>query len=341
MLTSSVYPFITKDGSLSSFKTIDTDSFNGDFLYGDIISGSNYPLTATISSEFFIAGSPTPLQPKLHLLALKNTLNYYKYLSPYHEYNSVYGNKEILPLRLLSIPSIFYGKNIKKGTVSCKWYLEGSLLAELRDIKRNGELIEIYGPNSGSTAGIVLYSEGFMILTGSWDINPPVFVFSEESEQVVSDQEEFLITEQSTEELSRIYSWLDYMITGTTDPFLNISSSFDLTFDGVEEIPTVTMFAHAERGEFNYSNNPTFIEYDQKSLKLTGSSIFLENDDAEIKNITFAKYEQVEPQFEKTTFISSVGIYDDMGNLIATAKLATPVRKREIDSISFKLKLDI
>lgn len=325
MLTSSVYPFITKDGSLSSFKTVDTDSFNGDFSYGDIISGNNYPLTATISSEFYTAGSPTPSQPKRHLLALKNTLNYYNHLSPYYAYDSAYGNKETLPLKLISIPSIFYGKSIKKGSVSCKWYVTGTLLAELADIKRNGELVEVYGPNTGSTAGVILYSEGFVILTGSWNLNE-------------SYTDNFDIYD-----LPNTYppKWYYYLTTGSEGDGLVPSSSFDFTFEGIEEIPTLTMFTHAEKGEFNYSNNPTFIEYDQKAIKATGSTVFLENDEAEIKNIRFAKYDQIEPNFEKTTFISSIGIYDDMGNLIATAKLATPVRKREIDSISFKLKLDI
>ena len=74
MLTSSVYPFVTKDGILSSFKTVDTDAFNGDFLYGDIITGSNYPLTASISSDLYLSGEPVPSYPKKHLITLKNFL---------------------------------------------------------------------------------------------------------------------------------------------------------------------------------------------------------------------------------------------------------------------------
>lgn len=325
MLTSSVYPFITKDGSLSSFKTIDTDSFNSDFEFGDIISGNNYPLTATISSEYFVSGAPTPSNPKLHLTALKNTLNYYKHLSPHYPYNSQYGNKENLPLRLLSIPSIFYGKNIKKGSVNCKWYVTGTLIGHLQDTKRNGELVEVYGPNSGSTAGVVLYSEGFVLLTGSWNLN-----------NAHTDNYDVY-------DLVNAYppKWYYFLTTGSEGDGLVPSSSFDFEFEGVEEIPTITMFTHAEKGEFNHSNNPTFIEYGSSQLKLTGTQHFTENYDAEIKNIVKANYEEVEPPFEKTTFISSIGLYDDTGNLIGIAKLANPVRKREIDSISFKIKLDV
>jgi hypothetical protein len=47
-----IYPFISKNGSLSSFKTISTASFNSDYVYGDEITGS-YPLSASIVREFF------------------------------------------------------------------------------------------------------------------------------------------------------------------------------------------------------------------------------------------------------------------------------------------------
>jgi hypothetical protein len=325
MLTSSVYPFITKDGSLSSFKTIDTDSFNADFQYGDVITGSNYPLTASLSSEIMLSGEPSSGQPKSHLLALKNTLDYYKYLSPHYAFNSELGNKRTQELRLISIPSIFYGKSIRKGTVSCKWYVTGTLMAELQDYRRNGELIETTGPNKGKVAGVVLYSEGFVLLTGSWDLSDTY-------------TDNFNVFEVATQYAPR---WYYYLTTGSEGDNVVPSSSFDFSFDGTEEIPTVTMFAHAEKGEFNHSNNPTFVEFGQNELKTTGSSFFIENDEAVIKNIVQVNYDEVDPPFEKTTYISKIGIYDEMGELIGIAKLATPVRKREIDSISFKLKLDI
>lgn len=320
MLTSSVYPFITKDGSLSSFKSIDTDSFNNDFDYGDIIKGKNYPLTASISSDFF-SGTLDAENPKTHLIALKNTLNYYRYLSK----NYSFEDKVDIPLRLISIPSIFYGKSIKKGTVSCKWYVTGSLLAELQDTRKNGELIETTGPNKGKVAGVVLYSEGFVVLTGSWNL-----------------AEDYL-DNFNTYDLANQYNpkWCFYLTTGSNGTGSVPSSSFDFSFDGIEEIPTITMFAHAEKGEFNHSNNPTFLKSQQADVKSAGSSYFIENDEALIENIVHANYDEEEPPFEKITYISKIGIYDDSGNMIAVAKLSTPIRKKEIDSYTFKLKLDM
>ena len=48
-----IYPFITKDGSLTSFKTITTSSFNSDYKFGDVVNGS-YPLSASISNDFYM-----------------------------------------------------------------------------------------------------------------------------------------------------------------------------------------------------------------------------------------------------------------------------------------------
>ena len=38
--------------------------------------------------------------------------------------------------------------------------------------------------------------------------------------------------------------------------------------------------------------------------------------------------------------INKIGLYDENKNLIAIAKVATPVRKLETDEYTFKLKLD-
>ncbi len=44
--------------------------------------------------------------------------------------------------------------------------------------------------------------------------------------------------------------------------------------------------------------------------------------------------------FQKETYISQIGIYDEDRNLIAVAKLATPVKKTEERDYTFKLKYD-
>ena len=70
--TGLIYPFVTKGGSLTKFRTISTSEFNNSqtFAFGDIITGS-YPMSSSIVREHV----DTPSRP--HVAALKNTLNYY------------------------------------------------------------------------------------------------------------------------------------------------------------------------------------------------------------------------------------------------------------------------
>ena len=372
-----IFPFVTKDGSLSTFKTISIEKFNEDFLYGDEVSAS-YPLSASITREYFYKGYPqnltetedkdytvvtmdvdtdafdgkiikvsqddVPELGKPHILALKNTLDYYTNRSPHYEFSashsSLIGNwdKAEQELTLISIPSIFYGSSIKKGSVNLRFYVSGSLLAELRDKNKNGELIEITASNperpTGSVAGVVLYNEGFVVLTGSWDLT---------SSTHPTHLEEYLGESGGTQ----VPKWVYFGVgaTDTSGSLLHNTSSFHLAFSGTNYIPTITMLAHAKRGMLNHSNNPTYIKYGQQTGSLTGSGEFgfyKEPKTLAIKNTISSSYScDFTSSFKKQTFISQIALYDEDKNLIGIAKVANPVRKQETDDYTFKLKLDI
>ena len=313
-----IYPFVTKDGSITSFRTVSTSNFNTDFSYGDIIS-SSYPLSSTISRDYISAGTSNK-----QISALQNTLEFYRTLSPQFEYNNSSRNLSNSNLNLLSIPSIFYGSSIKKGSVDLRFYVTGTLIAQAKDERRNGELIQT-GPagsaGSGSVIGLALYSEGFLVLTGSTNITGHTEVYAPSG-----------IPARPT--------WLTFGTTGSSGANAH-SSSFYMDFEGTNYIPTLTMLAHAPKGQLNYSNNFTFLDHDSftGSVGSSGSNSYVEPE-YNIKNTVKSPYNDPTGSFEKQTYISRIGIYDEDNNLIAIAKLATPVRKRESDSYTFKLKLD-
>jgi hypothetical protein len=325
-----IYPFLYKDGLKNIFKSYNTASYKA-ANFGDEIT-SSYNLSSSITRYYYPTSATGTGRRKL--FTLKNTLNHYTYLSPRYAYSGSFGDKNSMKATLISIPSIFYGSSIKKGSVSLKFYVSGTLLAELADPGENGNLIQFSGSNNyaqqgdGLIAGSVLYNEGFIILTGSWDLeaNARDYEASGSSNYVTS-------------------SWVRFA-AGANDGIggdsTYQSASFLIDFKGTTRTETLTMFAHARAGELNYSNNPTFLKYNQVNYKAasTGSYSFSERP-VLINNNVDSAFTDVEPEFEKITYISKVGIYDDNKNLIGIAKIATPIKKKPKNNYTFKLKLDI
>ena len=310
-----ITPFVTKGGSFYSFKTISTSDFNLDFSLGDTIQGS-YPMVSSISVDPYESVLTVGKQNALY--ALKTTLNFYTILNAHYAYSSSFGEKESQPLNLISVPSIFYGSSIKKGSVVLRYYVTGTLIAESSDINRNGQLIQTTGSTTGEVIGVVLYNEGFLFITSSTSIN--------------THKEAYRPADSTTYSAS----WHYFANTGSHS---SISSSYSIVFKGTNYVETVTMFAHAKENQLNFSNNPTFLSGTVSAF--TASDIYHENSQASIKNIVTSSYKNYSASFKPITYISKVGIYDENRNLIAIAGLANPVRKLEERSYTFKLKLDI
>ena len=325
----SIYPFLVKDGFKNTFKSYNTGSYRI-AQYGTQIT-SSYQLSSSIK-RFYYDTSATGSSRK-YLFPLKNTLNYYTYLSPRYAYSASFGNKNEEIVNLIDVPSIFYGSSIKKGSVSLKLYVSGALIAELQDKNYNGDLIQVSGSTyaqaqgSGKVAGSVLYNEGFIVLTGSWDLDGTLIDYLGTGTGVKS-------------------KWI-YFAAGANDSLgaTNVgfgSASFAIDYKGTTHTQTMTMFAHARAGELNYSNNPTYLKYNEPNYKnaSTGSSVYGERP-VGINNNVNSDFTDVEPDFQKITYISKVGLYDENKNLIGVAKVATPVRKTPKSNYTFKLKLDI
>jgi len=323
----SPYQFITKQGSRIGYKTITLSAFNS-LQFGDMFSAS-LPMTATLDNEWYDSACTDSC--RLHVEALKNISNFYTYISDHYAYSSSLGDKAKQDLRLYSIPSIFYGSSIEKGSVNLKFYVTGTLVGQLQDTYKNGNLIQTANGAAttglGLVAGVVYYDEGFIILTGSWNL-------------VEDFEEEYIGTVSSNPK------WLYFGATGSSETS-TVSSSYEMEMSGTQYVPVMTMLVHAHKTELNHSNNPTYVAYGQAGSAVnpyradTGSLGFYEKTNLKIKNVAKYPYNNDTGSFKKETYISKVGIYDEQKNLIGIAKVATPVRKRENDQFTFKLKLDI
>ena len=323
---------------------------------GDTIYGAPYPYTASISKEYYTPATPRYVPPVISgnlpsgddpiindpgsvstIRMLKNTINYYRYLSPQFEYsssassitNGVHSRDfDSCDLGLVSVPSIFYGNKIKKGTVNLEIYYTGSLIARAQDTRRNGELIQTFGTasNNDGVIGLVLYNEGFIILTSSVAL---ATVASNDNYTGTPDQPR--------------WTYFAASISGSiTAP----KSTFVMEMSGTSDTQVVTMFATAPKGDLNHSNNPSYLSSSGLAASShmfvsTGSAGYIENEKREIKNVVSSAYAGPSGSFEKTTYISKVGVFDKNKNLIGVAKVATPVKKTVNRDFTFKMKLDI
>ena len=312
-----IYPFITKGGIRSTLKSVTDQEWNTTYGYGGEQIRGNYNLSASIT-RFAITSNTRP-----KITALKNVLDHYAIKSPHYQYSSSFGDKSLQDISLINIPSILYGSSIEKGSMSLKFYVSGTVVGELQDTRHNGELVQVapYGSTgSGSVGGVVLYNEGLILLTGSWELDDVSRTYDGSSDKA---------------------KWKYFGMganDGATIDNTNLSSSFSIDYKGVNKIQTINMFCHAKNGELNFSNNPTYLS--GTPTYTSGSKIFKINQ-RDIKNTVSSSYHDITPDFKKTTYISKIAIYDENKNLIGIAKVATPVRKTEEKQFTFKLKLDI
>ena len=93
-----------------------------------------------------------------------------------------------------------------------------------------------------------------------------------------------------------------------------------ITFQNVTNINSSLIFCRALPDDFNYSSNPTYIDADGR-LTIYDQSINAENQ-------------------ETFTYVTTIGLYDDSGGLLAVAKLSRPVEKNPSRDLTLRVRLD-
>jgi hypothetical protein len=177
-------------------------------------------------------------------------------------------------------------------------------------------------PGSGTVGGTILYNEGFLILTGSTDLSDGT-----NTDDYGTDK--------------NFPTWVNFAQTISASAPQVLNSSFFLGFSGSHKVPVITLFAHAGKGDLNHSNNRTYVDKNTQIILTSGSTGYIQNPEALVKNVVSSSYLDPTGSFTKTTYISKMGIYDNNKNLIAIAKLATPVKKTPSRDFTFKIKFDV
>lgn len=258
-----IFPFHAKGGSLDSFGTVSKTTFRFS-QYGEMLTGSYTAQTASLA-RYFVDASSSPTQ-RQRITALRTTFERYTHMSKKYQYS----NFESAETTLICVPSIFFGSAIKKRSVRLKYYITGTLAGELHDLYGNGELIQVSGSSTGTCQGVVLYREGFIVLTGSTSVTATTT--AHDNFNVCS-----IRSSAGTDNTFKWIYWGEMGLTSShpmgacsTENIGNVvSSSYSVEFKGTTKIPVLTMFAHAPKGELNFSSNPTYVANSGSLLPLS------------------------------------------------------------------------
>lgn len=97
-----------------------------------------------------------------------------------------------------------------------------------------------------------------------------------------------------------------------------------ITFQNVTNINSSLIFCRALPDDFNYSSNPTYIE---QTGEYQG-------------RLTIYDPALPEETQEPFTYITTIGLYDNVGGLVAVAKLSRPVEKNPGRDLTLRVRID-
>ncbi len=311
-------------------------SWNAASNFGsDILTGS-YKMSASITRKFLEPDATTLTGINHTSSVIKNTCRQYQTINPsFASANSTLDNLFTADVNMINIPSIFYGSEIKKGTIELNYYITGTLIATAKDERQNGQLVCTFGTGSvsGSVVGHVLYREGILFFPSS---------SSPASTALDANSVKYSGTSPAADNAKWIYFGCGAN-DGITHDATHVSASYSINFEGTTYKNTMTMFCHAEKGELNYSNNPTFkmIQHSSSIVSFSSGSYTYSDRETQLVNVASSSFYKGEDDFRKVTYISKVGVYDENDNLLMTVDLARPYKKEEDNDLTFKIKYDL
>lgn len=303
----------TKNSSLERPRNISEQAYTVD-QYGTEYIYDPYDRTAAV---YLLSGSQINENNKNYrqLRSLKNIINYYKANDDLFNFNNFYNN----PTTLYCFYSSHLGSGLKPGSVELSVYVTGNLLAKATDSLQDGVLYQI---SDNQKVGIVLYKEGFILVNNTASLSSDIKVFQDLNNPPYNN--------------GLFYDNLRWIYAFTST---DSSVYYDLSYGTKNDVYTNLNFVYAEKGEYNHSNNPTYIQ-SGSYYALTSSFSFRENPEIKVKNTIKSSFVSGSAIQDKQTFITNIGLYDKDKKLIGIGSLANPVRKTENREYVFKLKID-
>jgi len=119
----------------------------------------------------------------------------------------------------------------------------------------------------------------------------------------------------------------DFMLSGSIQDIVDhvcttrfsASSATAITFQNQTDVNSMLVFCRAGADEFNYSSNPTYVDTDGRIVVIEPGQ------------------EGIQQSF---SFITTVGLHNEIGQLLAVAKLSRPILKDAENDLVIRARLD-
>jgi hypothetical protein len=204
----------------------------------------------------------------------------------------------------------------------------------------------------------------------TWDVTDNYVVFKIDFQtNLIEMAEPFYLGDDELDQIVVGNVFYDDGLIVITNPLSgSLSGSVDYTLEyrSVQTIHETEILVSACPGEFNYSQNPSAVDvFLENTTSFTSSAIYYDSLGSEmlIKEIQdisrvpffygttgsatgswddYDTYQTTDPTGSYiTTYISTIGIYDDEMNMVAVAKLPTPIKNLPDYDVNFLIRLDL
>ncbi len=255
----------------------------------------------------------------------------------------------------LSFNRLFFRDQIKKETFAIQMYASASTTSAIPNINTQSTLgktiysdvgaasaVEVaYGgsvgnivstTNTSNKVGLLFYDAGIAVLdvkkiiSGTQLASGTISAVTGSVSPLLSNQ---TIVGRTSFPSSNVNATFipDFFVSGSIDDIVDhfgltrfgTGSDTSITFQNITNINSSLVFCRATADEFNYSTNPTFTDENGRIVVI--------DEGEETTQRTFS-------------FITSVGLYNAAGDLLAVAKLSRPVEKSDERDLTIRVRLD-
>jgi hypothetical protein len=234
-----------------------------------------------------------------------------------------------------SIVNVFTGTNISRTSTSGSTIFSDVGAASSPQYAFGGQVGNIVQTsNTANNVGLIFYDQGIAVLDakkvmwGSQHASGTISAVTGTTSFSLSNQTR--MGEQNPAVLPRTNpsaSFIpDFFVSGSIDDIVDhisscrfsTGSTTGITFQNITNINSTLVFCRATADEFNYSTNPTATDSDGRIVVID------------------AGQEDVQRTF---SFITSVGLYDAGGDMLAVAKLSRPIEKNDEKDLTVRVSL--